>query len=169
MLRRGDAGSARVLRGRVALGGKVIRAVAVASALAALIGPADANAFRTFADDPEVAYPARWTATPIEWHLSLDEIDGTRGAEALEATAIAALDTRDRADELGHRLLQAGLELDREAQRAGDRVVDLCGAPVNLAGRHEVQVRLAGCPLGGPAATMRSQSEDDGRGEEVCS
>ncbi|MBX3275878.1 MAG: hypothetical protein KF729_36810 [Sandaracinaceae bacterium] len=63
-----------------------------------------------------------------------DEIidDGDRFETSWRHHLRTARRSADRADELGQRLLQAGLTLDQEAQRAADRVVDLCGVPLNL-------------------------------------
>lgn len=63
-----------------------------------------------------------------------DEIidDGDRFETSWRHHLQTARRSADRADELGQRLLQSGLRIDEEAQRAADRVVDLCGVSVNL-------------------------------------
>jgi hypothetical protein len=55
---------------------RITTSLLAAAVAAAAITPATAHAYRTYADDPEVRYPARWYSSSVEWELS------TAGLEA---------------------------------------------------------------------------------------
>lgn len=68
---------------------KRTRALGAATILAAswIGAPSSARAYRTFADDPDVGYPARWEGA-VEWDLSTAELgSATVDADALELAA----------------------------------------------------------------------------------
>ena len=62
---------------------RITTSLLAAAVAAAAITPATAHAYRTYADDPEVRYPARWYSSSVEWELS------TAGLEASGLTHFA--------------------------------------------------------------------------------
>jgi len=59
------------------------------------VSVSDAYAYQTFADDPDVGYPARWPEIRLQWHLSVNEIEAVDGVsvELWEDTSVAAFAT----------------------------------------------------------------------------
>lgn len=67
-------------------GGTTLDVLPLLAGTLVLCAAVPAHAYRTFADDPEVAYPARWTSSSIEWDVSSSEpLEGWSPADLHEA------------------------------------------------------------------------------------
>jgi hypothetical protein len=65
---------------------RITTSLLAAAVAAAAITPATAHAYRTYADDPEVRYPARWYSSSQVWQLSSAGLaaSGLSDSQALE-------------------------------------------------------------------------------------